>query len=61
MRRNAIQFQKGSSLASFLGRYGSETECEAAVRAWGWPDGFVCPRCSSRDHAIVGAGDLPLR
>ncbi len=21
---------------------------------WRWPDGFVCPKCGSRNHAIVG-------
>jgi transposase-like protein len=56
--RNPIQFQKGLSLTTFLDRYGTEATCEAAVRAWRWPDGFVCPRCASRDHAIVGERDL---
>ena len=55
MARNPIQFQKGLSLAAFLERYGSEAKCEAAVKAWRWPDGFICPRCGSSDHAVVGA------
>ena len=60
MARNPIQLQKGLSLRAFLDLYGTEAKCEAAVRAWRWPDGFVCPRCGSKDHAIVGARDLYL-
>jgi transposase-like protein len=58
MARNPIQFQKGLSLATFLERYGTEAKCAAAVKSWRWPDGFVCPRCGSRDHTVVGARDL---
>jgi transposase-like protein len=54
MARNAIQFQKGLSLSEFVGRYGSEAQCEAALAKWRWPDGFVCPNCGGRQHAIVG-------
>lgn len=56
--RNPVQFQKGLSLAKFLERYGTEAKCEKAVRAWRWPDGFVCPRCGGREHTIVGAREL---
>lgn len=52
--RNPIQFQDGLSLASFMTRFGTEAQCEAAVLAWRWSDGFVCPGCGSSDHAIVG-------
>ena len=58
MSRNPIQLQKGLSLTAFLERYGTEAKCEAAVRAWRWPDGFVCPQCGGRDHSIVGAREL---
>lgn len=58
MARNAIQFQKGLSLKAFQDLYGTEAKCEAAVRAWRWPNGFVCPRCGGREHAIVGARKL---
>lgn len=54
MARNPLQFQDGLSLSEFMRRFGTEAQCEAAVVAWRWPDGFVCPRCGSRDHAIVG-------
>lgn len=54
MARNAIQFQDGLSLCEFVQRFGTEEQCEAALTAWRWPTGFVCPRCSSTDHAIVG-------
>lgn len=54
MARNPIQFQKGMSLSQFQERYGSERQCEIALVAWRWPDGFVCPHCGCREHAIVG-------
>lgn len=54
MARSAIQFQKGLSLSELNARYGSEAQCEAALAAWRWPDGFVCPHCGEREHAIVG-------
>jgi len=60
MSRNPIQFQKGLSLSEFQRRYGTEARCEAALKAWRWPDGFVCPRCGCRDHAIVGQRRLHL-
>ena len=43
-----------SSLSGFLKRYGSEEQCEDAVRRWRWPDGFRCPKCGEREHGIVG-------
>jgi len=58
MARNPIQFQKGLSLRAFQERYGTEAKCEAAVRQWRWPSGFVCPRCGGREHTIVGSRDL---
>ena len=60
MSRNPIQFQKGLSLSEFQRRYGTEARCEAALKAWRWPDGFVCPHCGCRDHAIVGQRRLHL-
>ena len=54
MARNAIQFQDGLSLSAFLKRYGSEDQCEDAVRQWRWPDGFRCPKCGGLEHGIVG-------
>lgn len=54
MARNPIQFQDGVSMSAFVKRFGTEEQCEAALKAWRWPDGFVCPRCGSCDHAVVG-------
>ena len=47
MAMNRVQFQPGLSMAQFLDRYGSEDKCEAALIASRWPQGFVCPACSS--------------
>ena len=58
MARNPIQMQKGLSLTQLQQQYGTEPQCEAAVTAWRWPDGFVCPACGCRDHTIVGKREL---
>jgi hypothetical protein len=34
-------------MVEFLDRYGSEAQCEAALIAARWPEGFACPRCGS--------------
>ena len=39
--------QKGLSLPDFIDRYGTESQCEQALIAARWPDGFVCPACSA--------------
>src|SRR5665647_3802957 len=54
MARNRSQFQKGLSLSEFQNRYGTEEQCEAAVRRGRWPDGFACPRCGGREHTVTG-------
>jgi transposase-like protein len=46
MAMNQIQFQHGMSLVEFQDRYGSESQCAAALEHWRWPDGFICPRCN---------------
>ncbi len=57
MPMNRVQFQPGLSMAAFLDQYGSEAQCEAALVAARWPDGFVCPACGARDHStFVRAG-----
>lgn len=53
MARNGIQFQKGLSLPEFLLLYGSEAQCEVALEAARWPDGFRCPRCGDHEHGLV--------
>lgn len=51
MAINQVQFQPGLSIVEFLDLYGSESKCERAVIDARWPDGFVCPACSST-HAF---------
>jgi hypothetical protein len=50
MAINRIQFQRGLSMTEFMDRYGSEAQCEQALMASRWPDGFVCPRCDTDAH-----------
>jgi len=50
MARNAVQFQKGLSMAEFLRLYGTEGQCHAALVAMRWPGGFVCPKCASTTY-----------
>jgi len=45
MAMNRVQFQPGLSMTQFLDRYGSEDQCEAALIAARWPQGFACPAC----------------
>ncbi len=35
-------------------------QCEAAVMALRWPDGFRCPRCLTAAHYVVGHGARKL-
>lgn len=51
MPQNKVQYQKGLSLPEVFAQYGSQHQCEAAVRAWRWPQGFVCPRCQGNWHS----------
>ena len=51
MAMNRVQFQPGLSLPAFLKRYGSERQCEQALEASRWPQGFVCPRCAGTAHS----------
>jgi ribosomal protein L37AE/L43A len=57
MARNRVQFQKGLSEAEFVARYGSEEKCRAAVIAWRWRDGFVCPHCGERRYSHIATRD----
>jgi len=54
MARKPVQFQGGMSLSRFMELYGSEEQCEDAVKRWRWPDGFRCPQCSGSRHTITG-------
>ena len=51
MAQNKVQYQRGLSMSEFFDRYGSQQQCEALVRAWRWPQGFVCPRCKVDCHS----------
>ena len=57
MTMNTVQFQKGLSMAEFLGRYGTQEQCEQAVIDWRWPGGYKCVSCSSvRSLSLRRAG-----
>lgn len=45
MPLNRIQFQRGLPLSEFLERFGEERQCEDALVAARWPQGWRCPRC----------------
>jgi hypothetical protein len=45
---NAIQFQKGLSMAEFIEQYGTEAKCYRALYRSRWPKGFRCPACNDR-------------
>lgn len=53
MARNKVQFQKGLSEPEFERLYGSEEACRAALFAWRWPEGFVCPECGGTKHCVL--------
>lgn len=50
---NKVQFQKGLKMADFLEKYSTEEQCESAVEASRWPDGFACPRCDHPGFCVV--------
>ena len=58
MAMNKVQFQKGLSMAEFMERYGSVEQCEQALMAWRWPQGFACPGCGSSAHSAFRRGTL---
>ena len=58
MSMNRVQLQPGLSMAEFKQRYGSEVQCEEAVKAWRWPQAFSCPRCSSGSRTEFRRGTL---
>lgn len=58
MAMNQVQFQKGLSMQQFEQRYGSEQQCEQAVRSWRWPAGFRCPRCGHSECSEFRRGTL---
>lgn len=59
MAINPIQMQKGLSLPKFQAEYGTEAQCEDALRRARWPDGFRCPACQGERQGIC-SGHHPL-
>ena len=51
MAMNKVQFQHGLPMLEFFDTYGTQQQCEEVVRAWRWPQGFVCPRCPQTEHS----------
>ena len=51
MPQNRIQFKPGMSLSEFITRFGTEAQCEAALKRSRWPQGFVCPHCGGREQS----------
>jgi transposase-like protein len=58
MAINKVQMQRGMSLSEFTQRYGTHTQCEAALIALRWPEGFVCPACGHRHASSFTRGTL---
>jgi hypothetical protein len=56
MAMNRIQFQPGLPMPEFLKDYGTEAQCEQALDAVRWPEGFRCPRCAGTAHYVVRDG-----
>ena len=56
MSMNKVQFQAGLSMLEFFDLYGTQEKCEAVVRQWRWPQGFVCPGCGTGEHSEFRRG-----
>jgi transposase-like protein len=56
MAMNRVQYQTGLPMLEFFENYGTHEQCEELVRAWRWPEGFVCPRCSQTWHSEFRRG-----
>jgi transposase-like protein len=60
MAMNRIQFQPGLSMPEFAKRFGTESQCAAALEAARWPNGFSCPRCGGAGHCILRGGSCKV-
>jgi hypothetical protein len=56
MAMNRIQFQPGLSMPDFVKDYGTEAQCEKALEAVRWSNGFGCPRCGHAAHYVLRDG-----
>jgi transposase-like protein len=53
MPENRVQFQPSTSLRAFMSLYGTAEQCEQALFAWRWPQGFRCPQCANQSHCAL--------
>jgi len=53
MPKNKVQFQRSMSLVDFVAKYGTQSQCEAALFAWRWPTGFQCPACGHEAYCVL--------
>jgi transposase-like protein len=53
MPKNKVQFQRGMGLREFMDKYGTVEQCEQALYAWRWPQGFVCPECGHTAYCAL--------
>ena len=60
MANQWIQFQHGLSLPEFLKAFGTQAQCEEALRRARWPMGFACPSCGASEHWVVRSGARQL-
>jgi transposase-like protein len=58
MAKNAIQFQPGMSLMSFLDQYGREQQCREALAKVRWSRGFCCQACGHTSHCHLQSRDV---
>lgn len=56
MSSGLLHFQPGMSLPEFMSTFGTEEQCQEALRLARWPQGFRCSRCATAAHYVVGQG-----
>ena len=56
MSINQVQFHRGLSLPQFQSQYGSEAQCEAALVAARWPEGWRCAHCGCKRFFLTRNG-----
>lgn len=56
MAQNLIQFQPGLSWQQFQRQYGTEAQCEQALVAARWPQGWRCAHCRSNGFFLTRNG-----
>ena len=56
MAMNRIQFQPGLSMRDFQSQYGTDQQCESALFASRWPNGWRCSRCGCARSFVTQNG-----